>query len=78
MNPVGATQADGAMHTRFPAPRVDLITDTSGAGDAFNGAYLASRLHGNSVVEAARCGLLLGSRVVAHAGAVVPAPESHL
>jgi 2-dehydro-3-deoxygluconokinase len=73
----GCLVADGAVHTRLPAPRVALITDTSGAGDAFNGAYLASRLRGDSVVEAAQSGLLLGSRVIAHAGAVVPASVSH-
>jgi 2-dehydro-3-deoxygluconokinase len=73
----GCLVADGAVHTRLSAPGVAAITDTSGAGDAFNGAYLASRLHGGSVVEAAQSGLLLGSRVVAHAGAVVPASVSH-
>ena len=69
----GCLVADGATFTRLPAPGADVISDTSGAGDAFNGAYLASRLRGCSVVEAAQSGLLLGSRVVAHAGAVVPA-----
>ena len=73
----GCLVADGAVHTRLAAPGVAVITDTSGAGDAFNGAYLASRLRGESVVEAARSGLLLGSRVVTHAGAVVPASVSH-
>ena len=73
----GCLVADGAVHTRLPAPGVAAITDTSGAGDAFNGAYLASRLQGGSAVEAAQSGLLLGSRVVAHAGAVVPASVSH-
>ena len=73
----GCLVADGAVRTRLPAPGVAVITDTSGAGDAFNGAYLASRLQGGSVVEAAQSGLLLGSRVVAHAGAVVPASVSH-
>jgi 2-dehydro-3-deoxygluconokinase len=73
----GCLVAEGAVHSRLPAPVVDVITDTSGAGDAFNGAYLASRLRGASVVEAAQSGLLLGSRVVTHAGAVVPASVSH-
>jgi 2-dehydro-3-deoxygluconokinase len=73
----GCLVADGSVHTRLQAPAVEVITDTSGAGDAFNGAYLASRLRGGSVVEAAQSGLLLGSRVVAHAGAVVPASVSH-
>ena len=73
----GCLVADGAVRTRLAAPGVAVIADTSGAGDAFNGAYLASRLRGDSVVEAAQSGLLLGSRVVTHAGAVVPVSVSH-
>jgi 2-dehydro-3-deoxygluconokinase len=73
----GCMTADGAVRTRLPAPAVDIVTDTSGAGDAFNGAYLASRLGGAAVVESARSGLLLGSRVVTHAGAIVPNTVSH-
>jgi 2-dehydro-3-deoxygluconokinase len=73
----GCVTCEGATRTRLPAPAVDSVTDTSGAGDAFNGAYLASRLRGGSVVEAARSGLLLGCRVVTHAGAIVPLTVSH-
>jgi len=73
----GCLIADGDVRTRLPAPRVASIMDTSGAGDAFNGAYLATRLRGGSAAEAARSGLALGSRVVAHAGAVVPFSASH-
>jgi 2-dehydro-3-deoxygluconokinase len=73
----GCLIADGGVRTRLPAPPVTSIMDTSGAGDAFNGAYLAARLRGGSAVEAARSGLVLGSRVVAHAGAVVPFSASH-
>jgi 2-dehydro-3-deoxygluconokinase len=73
----GCLIADGDVHARFPAPHVASITDTSGAGDAFNGAYLATRLRGGSAADAARSGLAVGSRVVAHAGAVVPKSVSH-
>lgn len=73
----GCLVADGEVRTQLSAPDVELIADTSGAGDAFNGAYLASRLQGASAVEAARSGLILGSRVVAYAGAVVPSFVSH-
>jgi 2-dehydro-3-deoxygluconokinase len=73
----GCLIADGDVRARLPAPHVASITDTSGAGDAFNGAYLATRLRGGSAADAARSGLAVGSRVVAHAGAVVPKSVSH-
>jgi 2-dehydro-3-deoxygluconokinase len=73
----GCLVSDGGIRTRLPAPRAASIADTSGAGDAFNGAYLAARLGGGSAVEAAESGLAVGSRVVAHVGAVVPMSVSH-
>ena len=73
----GCLVADGGVRARLPAAHVASITDTSGAGDAFNGAYLATRLRGGSAADAARSGLAVGSRVVAHAGAVVPKSVSH-
>ena len=63
--------------TRVEAPVAAKVTDTSGAGDAFNGAYLAARLRGGTPIEAARAGLLVASRVVAHPGAIVPVEISH-
>jgi 2-dehydro-3-deoxygluconokinase len=73
----GCLVSDNGVRTRLPAPRAESIADTSGAGDAFNGAYLATRLGGGSAVEAAESGLLVGSRVITHVGAVVPASVSH-
>ena len=73
----GCLVSDYGIRSRLPAPRAESIADTSGAGDAFNGAYLATRLRGGSAVEAAESGLLLGSRVITHAGAVVPLSVSH-
>jgi 2-dehydro-3-deoxygluconokinase len=48
------------------------VVDTSGAGDSFNGAYLAARLRGANPREAARAGLALAAKVVGQAGAVIP------
>jgi 2-dehydro-3-deoxygluconokinase len=73
----GCLVAENGVRTRLPAPRAASIADTSGAGDAFNGAYLARRLRGGSAVESAESGLLLGSRVVTHVGAIVPKAVSH-
>src|SRR3984957_19870103 len=46
--------------------------DTSGAGDAFNAAYLAARLAGRSPGEAARAGNMLAGEVVRYPGAILP------
>jgi 2-dehydro-3-deoxygluconokinase len=48
------------------------VVDTSGAGDSFNGAYLAARLRGHNPEAAAREGLALAAKVVAQPGAVIP------
>jgi 2-dehydro-3-deoxygluconokinase len=68
-----ATQ-DGEI--ALPAPAVK-VKDTSGAGDAFTGAYLAGRLGGATPVDAARAALKIASRVVTYPGAIVPARISH-
>jgi len=57
---------------RIDCPPGRGVIDTSGAGDAFNGAYLAARLRGRSPQEAARTGLSLSRRVVAYRGALIP------
>ena len=73
----GCLVSDSGVRTRLPAPQAASIADTSGAGDAFNGAYLATRLRGGSAVESAESGLRVGSRVITHIGAVVPMSVSH-
>lgn len=54
----------------LPAPRVETVVDTSGAGDSFNGAYLAARLAKKSPIDAARQGLALAAYVVTQPGAI--------
>jgi len=73
----GCLVVDGEVRARLPAPAVDTVADSSGAGDAFNGAYLATRLRGGSAEKAAQAGLLVASRVVTRAGAIVPKSISH-
>jgi 2-dehydro-3-deoxygluconokinase len=57
----------------LPANPVANVVDTSGAGDSFNGAYLAARLRGQSPRDAAQAGLALAAKVVARPGAIIPA-----
>ncbi len=49
------------------------VVDTTSAGDSFNAGYLAARLQGKSVVEAAQAGHDLASVVIQHRGAIIPA-----
>jgi 2-dehydro-3-deoxygluconokinase len=55
-----------------PAVHVAAPVDTTGAGDAFNGAYLAARLAGAEPVEAARKAHRVAATVVQVRGALAP------
>lgn len=55
----------------IPAEVVMDAMDTSGAGDSFNGAYLASRLEGRSPVDAAGRAHRVAARVIRTRGAIV-------
>jgi len=63
-------RADGQT-IALPTQAVKVV-DTSGAGDSFNGAYLAARLHGKPPTEAVKDGLALAAKVVAVPGAIIP------
>lgn len=56
---------------RVPATRVEAV-DTTGAGDAFNGAYLAARLTGLVPAEAAARAHRVAGAVVGVRGALAP------
>jgi 2-dehydro-3-deoxygluconokinase len=53
------------------APLVKAL-DTTGAGDAFNAAYLAARLQGGSLRDALTRAQQLAAVVVQHRGAILP------
>lgn len=46
--------------------------DTTGAGDSFNGAFLATLASGRSLEEAVALGHKVASRVICHQGALMP------
>lgn len=77
LGPDGCLLDHDAVRQRVVAPAAARVVDTSGAGDAFNGAYLAGRLQGHSVAQAASSALAIASRVVAHTGAIIAALHSH-
>jgi ribokinase len=70
----GAAVAHGGKTTSFPAPRVDVI-DTTGAGDAFCGAFAANLARGVDPFLAARTGVVAGSLATTIPGAYPGIPR---
>jgi 2-dehydro-3-deoxygluconokinase len=58
--------------TTLPPPEILQPVDTSGAGDAFNGGYLAARTNGATVEDAAMAGHRLAGWCVMRRGAIPP------
>lgn len=69
LGPAGCLLPDGTL---APPPQVLQPVDTSGAGDAFNGGYLAARMRGESIRAAARAGQALAGWAVMRRGGVPP------
>ena len=67
-----ALVASGGDSVVVPGVHVADPVDTTGAGDSFNGAYLAARILGDPPVEAARRAHRVAARVVQVRGALAP------
>jgi 2-dehydro-3-deoxygluconokinase len=65
----------GAQAGRSPVVPSRRAVDTTGAGDAFNGAYLAARLAGEEAARAVALAQRVAARVVEHRGALLAAAE---
>ena len=62
---------DGQTSRHLPPQGLHPV-DTTGAGDGFNGGYLAARLAGHDPVAAVRMAQAVAARVVMQRGALVP------
>ncbi|MFG1998978.1 sugar kinase [Spirillospora sp. NPDC048911] len=69
----GCVIADAGSTEWIPAVPGATVVDTTSAGDAFNGAYLAARLAGAAARPAAEAGTRLAAEVIGHPGALLPA-----
>jgi 2-dehydro-3-deoxygluconokinase len=59
------------QHCIVPAHRVTTVVDTTAAGDAFNGGYLAARFAGQNEQSAAGFAAKIAAYVIGHRGAIV-------
>lgn len=67
---------DGRIVT-VPTPTIARPVDTTGAGDAFAGGYLAARLQGAADIAAVQAGHRLAAQILSSPGATPDPAQSH-
>lgn len=67
----GCTVAHDGSIKNYSAVPVEVVVDTTAAGDSFNAGFAASRLTGKTQAEAAALGSALAAEVVQHRGAII-------
>ncbi|MFQ6547998.1 sugar kinase [Aestuariibius sp. 2305UL40-4] len=77
MGAQGTLVSDGTAQTHIPATQVDAV-DATGAGDCFDGAFLARLAAGDAPVPAARYASAAAAIAVTGHGAVAPIPHAGL
>jgi 2-dehydro-3-deoxygluconokinase len=70
--PNSALVAAGGHREPVPVPEVVVPVDATAAGDGFNAGYLAARLSGHGVADAACAAHRLAGEVIRHPGPIVP------
>jgi len=71
----GCLASDGRRHERLPALRVAAV-DATGAGDCFDGAFVARMVAGDDVFAAARFANAAAALATTGYGAVAPLPRA--
>ena len=74
--PNSALVATSGTRQFVPVPEVMVPVDATAAGDGFNAGYLAARLGGMAVAEAAAAAHRLAGDVIRHPGALVPRADA--
>jgi sugar/nucleoside kinase (ribokinase family) len=71
----GVLLANDRTTTRVPAHIPEIVRDTSGAGDVFDGAFLHGLISGMAPAEAARLGVVAAGLKVRGRGAIASQPR---
>ncbi|HEX7136349.1 MAG TPA: carbohydrate kinase family protein, partial [Vicinamibacterales bacterium] len=72
----GARVVGGGIDVRMPAHRTHPAVDSTGAGDAFDGGFLAALLRGHSIRQALVVGNRLGALSVRRPGGIAGLPRA--
>jgi len=72
----GARALGGGIDVRAPAARARRVVDSTGAGDAFNGGFLAALIRGRSLRQALAAGNRVGALSLRRAGGIAGLPRA--